>query len=104
MRMRVRLPQIEMEGECLPTGCPYCRGQQYKAHGRKPEVKAVQDPDYEQVSSLPRMLVSNSNAFIRLSNFGSLGGAVLYWGTWVVMDSGRKGHHRVTMPLGIGCV
>ena len=51
MRIQVRLPQIQLEAERIPSVCPYCQGQHFKAHGRKGEVKAVRDPAYQQVSS-----------------------------------------------------
>jgi len=51
MRIYVKLPHIHVEAARVPTVCPYCGGQHFKAHGRKGEVKAVRDPDYQHVSS-----------------------------------------------------
>ena len=65
MRLQVRLPQITPDEYTLPESCsqPYCRGENFKPHGRKPEAKAVRDTNHEQVEAFRYQCLACGHTF-----------------------------------------
>lgn len=51
MRLRLRLPETEVEGAGRPEQCPYagCEGRYFSCHQQRC-AKRVSDPDHERVT------------------------------------------------------